>query len=233
MFRSRVGTTIDMARLASAVSRPGIDPRIWVSYGILTSDPYIETASGEQDIFVDVMLLPSQLPETARVGAVYAGNGFGFYFPLKKDDEVLVCAPSGDPDEGLVITQRMWSPADVPPTEVTAHPDDVTLVVESGKSVRIGVAGGGKVYLGDVEASRGVARLNDRVLLGTQTVLSTVLVVDPPSGITVTTLADAVGTVYSTSNAPWTVTPPTPVNVPVVTNYYGKIDEASQIVSAA
>lgn len=158
---------LDLARLSNAISRPGIDPRIWVSYGTLLSEPYIETQDGQQDIFVDVLLLPSQQQETARVGAIYAGNGFGFYCPLHTDDEVLVLAPSGDPDEGLVIAQRLWSPADPPPDDVVENPQDVTLVVEEDKNLRLSVLGGGnviirtdlgKVYLGDETDTEPVAK---------------------------------------------------------------------------
>ena len=157
MLRSRVLTGIDPHRLGSAVSYPGIDPRIWVSYGVLTSEPYIETIQGEQDVFVDVLLLPSRQPETARVGSIYAGNGFGFYTPMHTNDEVLICAPSGDPDEGLVVTQRMWSPSDPPPAAISQYPEDVTLVVERDKSLRITVQGEGSVVMaseaGDISMS--------------------------------------------------------------------------------
>lgn len=147
MLRSRVTRGIDVARLSNAVSRPGIDPRIWVSYGTLLSEPYVETIEGRQDVVVDVLLVPSMQEETARVGTIYAGNGFGFYAPLHEDDEVLVLAPSGDPDEGLVIAQRLWSPADPPPTELASNTEDVTLVVEPEKNLRITVKGGGNVVL--------------------------------------------------------------------------------------
>lgn len=167
MLRSRVSTGIDMASLSEAMTRPGIDPRIWVSYGVLLGEPYIETIEGRQDVLVDVMLMPSGAEETARVGAIYAGNGFGFYCPLHTDDEVLVLAPSGDPDEGLVITQRLWSPADPPPSSLAANPEDVTLVVESGKNLRLNVQGAGniilqvdqgKVYLGSPEDTEPAAK---------------------------------------------------------------------------
>lgn len=228
MLRSRVLTGIDPHRLGSAVSYPGIDPRIWVSYGACTSDPYIETIAGEQDIFVDVLLLPSRIPHTARVGAIYAGNGFGFYTPLKKDDEVLICAPSGDPDEGMVITQRLWSPSDPPPSALTTYPEDVTLVVESGKNLRLNVQGGGKVYLGGNDATLGVARLNDKVLIGTQTVVVTVLVPSPPSGTVTKTITSTNGIVLFTETLPWSGTPPLPSSTPV----YGTIAEASTTVVA-
>lgn len=157
MFRSRVTSGIDVNRLAAAVARPGIDPRVWVSYAVLTSDPVVELREGQQDVLVDLLLLPSGQPETARVGAMYAGNGFGLYAPLHKDDEVLVVAPSGDPDEGLVVMQRLWSPADPPPSAVSENPLDVTLVVENGRSLRLNVSGGGKVYLGGSEDTQPVA----------------------------------------------------------------------------
>jgi len=148
MLRSRVTRGIDVARLSNAVARPGIDPRIWVSYAYLLSEPYIETVEGRQDIVADVMLVPSMQEETARVGAIYAGNGFGFYCPLHAEDEVLVVAPSGDPDAGLVIMQRLWSPADPPPQEVINNPEDVTLVVEEGKNLRLTVKGAGSFEIG-------------------------------------------------------------------------------------
>jgi len=196
MLRSKVTRGIDMARFSNAVSRPGIDPRIWVSYAVLTSEPYIETVDGRQDVVVDLVLMPSLQEETARVGSIYAGNGFGFYAPMHKDDEVLVVAPSGDPDAGLVVMQRMWSPADPPPPELKENPEDVTLVIEEGKSLHLMTMGGGtiyldaldggsltvnvegggnvnlnvdqgKVYLGSEGATRGVARLDDTTLNGT------------------------------------------------------------------
>lgn len=147
MLRSKVTRGIDMARFSNAVSRPGIDPRIWVSYAVLTSEPYIETVDGRQDVVVDLVLMPSLQEETARVGSIYAGNGFGFYAPMHKDDEVLVVAPSGDPDAGLVVMQRMWSPADPPPPEIKENPEDVTLVIEEGKSLHLMTMGGGTIYL--------------------------------------------------------------------------------------
>lgn len=163
MLRSRVTTGIDVNRLANAVARPGIDPRVWVSYAVLTSEPVVELREGQQDVIVDLLLLPSGQPETARVGAMYAGNGFGLYAPLHKDDEVLVVAPSGDPDEGLVVMQRLWSPADPPPSAVTENPLDVTLVVENGRSLRLNVAGGGKVYIGGSDGSKAVAHVDSEV----------------------------------------------------------------------
>jgi len=124
-----------------------------VSYATVTSEPYIETDEGVEDIFVDVQLHPSEQIETARVGTIYAGDGFGFYTPLHQEDEVLIGAPSGDPDEGLVVIQRLWSPFAVPPPEVVENPEDVTLVVQEGKNVRIIAMGGGDLIIDTVDGS--------------------------------------------------------------------------------
>ena len=145
MLRSRVISGIDTERLSNAVSRPGIDPRIWVSYAVLTDDPVVDMDPGDQDVIANVMLMPSGTIETARVGSIYAGNGFGLYTPLYKGDEVLVVAPSGDPDQGLVITQRLWSPSDPPPDGLNI--EDLTLVIQPDKNLRIKTLGGGNVYL--------------------------------------------------------------------------------------
>jgi len=168
----RAASGLDFNMLSKAMTRPGIDPRSWCSLAIVQS-VVIDEAAG---VFCDVLLMPSKRRETARLGAAYAGSGFGFYAPVKVDDEVLVSAPGGDPAQGLVITQRLWSPADVPPAGLEATPEDVVLVVEADKSLRLTVQGGGdvvvtavdgKVKLGGEAATRGVARLNDTTADGT------------------------------------------------------------------
>lgn len=233
MLRSRVLTSIDVSRLADAVARPGIDPRTWVSYAVCTSEPYFETTAGQQDCFVDIYLMPSGVQETARVGSIYAGNGFGLWTPLHKDDEVLVCAPSGDPDEGLVVTQRLWSPSDPPPQEAADNADDVVLMVEEGRSVRIGVRGGGTVRLGQVEASRGVARIDDPVAV--YRVLTTTVVVvtpTPPAGTCTRTLFTPDGLTILGVNTlvPWTGVPPIEGSTETI---YGSITAASETVFAS
>lgn len=159
----RAASGLDFNMLSKAMTRPGIDPRSWCSLAIVQS-VVIDEAAG---VFCDVLLMPSKRRETARLGAAYAGSGFGFYAPVKVDDEVLVSAPGGDPAQGLVITQRLWSPADVPPAGLDATPEDVVLVVEADKSLRLTVQGGGnvilavdtgKVFLGSETGTEAVAK---------------------------------------------------------------------------
>jgi hypothetical protein len=159
----RASSQIDFAALGRAMARPGMDPRAWCSLAIVQS-VVVDEAEG---VFCDVLLMPSKRRETARLGAAYAGSGWGLYAPPMVDDEVLVSAPSGDPAQGLVITSRLWSPADVPPADAATHPEDVLLTVRPDKSLRIKVQGGGnvilavdtgKVFLGSETGTEAVAK---------------------------------------------------------------------------
>ena len=137
--RTRVSNAPDMARIAQAVSRPGIDPRIWSSLAIVTAvavDP-------DHGPLVDVELMPTGVLGTARVGAEYAGNGFGLYAPIEVDDEVIVEAPGGEPGEGWIVVRRLWSAADPPPQEAIDNPNDVALVTQGGRTLRLHLSGGG------------------------------------------------------------------------------------------
>lgn len=150
---SRVSGTLDVGRLGQALARPGMDTRVWVSLAIVEA----VHVDAEEGVFVDVLCVPLRQRGTARLGTEYAGAGFGLYTPLEVDDEVLVEAPSGDPDEGLVVSRRLHSASDPPPSELVDHPEDVLLVVKPGKSVRIAVTGGGKVVLGGAAATEAAA----------------------------------------------------------------------------
>jgi len=136
-------TPLDVGRLAQAVSRPGIDPRTWVSLAIINEVVFVEG----DGLFCSITLMPSQTQEMARVGTIYAGNGWGLYAPLHENDEVLVEAPSGDPNEGLVITQRLHSPSDPLPDEAQANAGDFILVIEPGQSYRLKTTEAGSVIV--------------------------------------------------------------------------------------
>jgi len=150
---TRVTGKMDMNRLSEAVSRPGIDPRLWSSLAIVTAI-VVDPAEG---VFANITLLPSRDLETARVGQCYAGPGFGSHFPIQVDDEVLVVAPSGDPNEGMVIAARLYSKSDPPPQEVVDAPEDVVVHVKAGQNIKIIVENGGQVLLGDADGTQPVA----------------------------------------------------------------------------
>jgi hypothetical protein len=140
---SRVSSIIDTNRLGRALARPGMDTRTWVSLAVVTA-VVIDPAEG---VFADVLLMPSNVKTTCRVAQEYAGDGFGFYTPVLVDDEVLVEAPNGNPDNGLILTRRLYSKSDPPPEEAVDNPDDVLMVIRKGKTMRILVDGGGQVEI--------------------------------------------------------------------------------------
>jgi hypothetical protein len=140
---SRVSSIIDTNRLGRALARPGIDTRTWVSLAVVTKvviDP-------DEGVFADVLLMPTKIKTTVRVASEYAGTDFGLYMPVLVDDEVLVEAPNGNPDNGLILTRRLHSASDPPPSEATDFPDDVLLVVRKDKTMRILVEGDGLVEI--------------------------------------------------------------------------------------
>jgi Type VI secretion system/phage-baseplate injector OB domain len=170
--RTRVSNAIDLQLLADGVSRPGIDPRVWVSLAIVDA---VNVQDG-QGVFVDVTLIPSQNEETVRMGIPYAGDGFGSYAPVKEDDEVVVMFPSGDPNEGGVLISRLWSASDPPPSTAVNNPDDTLMQVEKDKNYRMIASGSGnivatvedgQVELGGEDSLQPVARKTDKVGDGT------------------------------------------------------------------
>lgn len=140
--RTRKGGAMDTQRAGSAVSFPGIDPRVWCSEAVVTALNVDDTG-----FYVDVHLVPDEIEETARVGTIYAGPGFGIYFPMEVDDSVIVLAPYGSPDHGLVAIPRFWSPAEPPPADAISKPNDVLLHVKSGRNVRIVTGGSGNIVM--------------------------------------------------------------------------------------
>jgi hypothetical protein len=158
LSRTRVGTGMDTSRLGEAVSRPGIDPRMWKSLAIAVADSMVDPNGA--GVFVDVMLMPSEQMATARVGSEYAGSGWGLYAPIYEDDELEVSIPSGHQAEGLIVSKRLWSAADSPPTQAMNEPKDLLLVVQKDSNFRIIMQGGGKLNLGSENPT-------DAAILGT------------------------------------------------------------------
>lgn len=154
---------MDVSRLGEAMARPGMDTRVWISLAIAMGDSMVEAAdpdNGAGGVWVDVMILPTGEEYTARVAADYQGDGFGFYGgKIHKDDELVVQAPDGDPSNGLVVHSRLYSATSAPSQDALNNPDDVSLVVEKDKSLRLTVQGEGQVIIttggGDVTLDTG------------------------------------------------------------------------------
>lgn len=156
--RTRVTGSMDMSRLGSAVSGPGIDTREWAMLGVVTGFGVMD-----DDVLAGVHLLATGQDVMARVGACYAGNGFGIYAPLEIDDEVLVVMPEGVTDAGPIVVARLWSKADPPPDRAQLDQHDLLIRVKDGKTLRIDVGGSGQVIIAG--GTNGAARLGDAVVV--------------------------------------------------------------------
>ncbi len=140
---TRVATVPDVGRMSKALERPGIDTRVWACRAIVTKI-VIDRDNG---VLLDVTLLPDEIEETAKLAPMYAGDGFGFYLPVRVDDEVIVVSPMGSPDHGLEAYPRVWDEADKPPSDVADNPEDVLLHIRPGKSLRIVSEGAGDLIV--------------------------------------------------------------------------------------
>lgn len=105
--------------MAKAAQRPGIDPRVWLTYGTV-KEIGIDPAHG---VFADVALQPDGNVETCYIGTACAGSvegtiGWGDWEPLEVDDTVLVGIPMGDSAMGPVVITRFWNSGDPPPTQI-------------------------------------------------------------------------------------------------------------------
>lgn len=143
MHGSRVGTAPDVQRIGAGVSFPGIDPRTWVSQAEVISF----SVEGDAGVFARVLVHYDNTEHTARVGAAYAGDGFGIYAPLDPGDQVIVGYPNGQPNDGLVVIARVWSAAVKPPQAAVDHPADLIMVVKPDNNMRVAVSGGGNIVL--------------------------------------------------------------------------------------
>lgn len=150
MGRSRVSSTLDIGRLGAALARPGMDPRVTCSLAYAVGESNVS----DQGHFVDVLLAPSGIALTCQVAEKYEGPSFGDYAPIHLNDELFVAFPDGDMNHGGVVLGRLYSVADPPPQAVLDNPGDSAKVMESGKTYRLVVSGGGKILLADANASQ-------------------------------------------------------------------------------
>lgn len=141
---SGVRSAISTNDLAAAASRPGADPRVWLTLAAV-DDIYVDANEG---VFVDITYLPDGTQETAYLGAPYSGNGFGLFCPPEIGDTVVVAVPLGDPNEGAVIVARYWNASDPPLAEARngdAVSQDVSLRIRTDRNFRVRAAGTGGV----------------------------------------------------------------------------------------
>jgi hypothetical protein len=136
-----------------------------VSRAVALGESHYDQKRG--NVLVDVMLLPTGETYTAVVSSLYAGDGFGFYARIHKDDDLGVDIPSGDPRQGLIVSKRLWCKAGPPPTEIGTDEDEVMLIVEKDKNLRLKVSGSGKVVIDSPTIRLGDDNATEQVMLGT------------------------------------------------------------------
>lgn len=124
----------DMGRFAAMSKRPGVDPRIWLTWAVVTELGY----DSDQGIFADVTFQPTGEQETVILGGPYAGDGFGFYLPVEVGDVVLIAVPNGDSNAGPYVVGRAWRGADKPSSDFKAEqPVDGSDVPSSNSVLRM------------------------------------------------------------------------------------------------
>jgi hypothetical protein len=151
-------TKLDVGRLSAAVSRPGIDPRLWLTLATVKDVAY----DAEFGMYADVQFLPEGDFQTCYIGSEYAGDDFGMFFPPKVDDIVLVAVPEGQPGNGCVLIKRLWHATAKPPAEMgdsttpeeTDASSDPVLVVEANRTLKIIARGGANVRLEVADAGK-------------------------------------------------------------------------------
>jgi hypothetical protein len=113
---------ISARALSAMVSAPGIDPRVWIAKAVVT-DVGLDPTQG---VFVDLLVQPEGVSDTAYLGSSYAGASFGEYESIEIGDTLIVAYPNGDPNAGPVIISRYWNSGDVPPAQIADQADPTT-----------------------------------------------------------------------------------------------------------
>lgn len=160
---------------------PGIDPRLWVSYGTVGTvdddgnvDPtdWQSIHVGPEGVEVDVLLEPSRIPTTCHYFGMAGGRAATVTAPIRPGDLVLVTLPGGDTSDMPVISAIMHSeahPVPVGPDRLPIFKNDSVFVWAEDVPVDIRTKGGARIRVnqdGTVEVNEGtlgVARKTDPV----------------------------------------------------------------------
>jgi len=105
--------SVDSASMSSLVSRPGVDPRVWLTLATVEDIGY----DAKHGLFADVAYIPDGQKETAAVGTPYAAPGAGLVCPFGIGDVVLVAVPNGDTGHGPRVIAQGWNETNTPPPE--------------------------------------------------------------------------------------------------------------------
>jgi hypothetical protein len=117
---------VNLDDLADGLSRPGIDPRQWVSFGVVDtptagSDEQAVVFDASLGPLVNCTLQPSGISVPCRVAGSVAGNFEAEYYPFQAGDEVIVLVPGGDERAGCTIVGRLNNELDQWPGAVAGQ----------------------------------------------------------------------------------------------------------------
>lgn len=98
---------VDVERIGEAVSRPGIDPRTWVTLGRTEADLDARWYDPDRGWVVDVLThgttCHGQSVPCRMLGAFPGLEGYGEYRPPASDEEVVIVFPGGESDEDPIV----------------------------------------------------------------------------------------------------------------------------------
>lgn len=101
--RMRGHGRVDVERIGEAVSRPGIDPRAWVTLARTAKGADARVYDPDNGWIVDAEAYGSAVHGNVlpcRVASAWPGlAGYGEMRPPADDEEIVVLLPGGDPDE--------------------------------------------------------------------------------------------------------------------------------------
>lgn len=105
------------------------DEKQWVSYGTVADEANEDIVIFDEDagqVYVKVVLHPSEIPVYCRVAGQSGGDGEGEWNPFVQGDEVLCVIPQGHERAGVAIIARMNNQIDKFPMESVAGQDPTT-----------------------------------------------------------------------------------------------------------
>lgn len=122
---TKVGFSLDAGKVGAAVSRPGIDPRVWFAEGVVATigdegevndadpDAVISAPEGRE---ADVVLLP-ELEHYVTCRIPSGGPQSTEDWPIGPGDHVALAFPGGDGASGAILLAVLNSAADRLPVE--------------------------------------------------------------------------------------------------------------------
>lgn len=145
-----------MARMGAAVAGPTQDTRVWSAIGVVKGEPFLDPDEG---IFAVVEIQPEQYRVCARMSAVYSGDGFGIWTPLRDGEQVVLGLPMGDTFGFPIILGRVPSRDEKPPQEF--QNDRVLIKGRGGEHIVLATQGSGEVRVVDPTGPKHGVRWED------------------------------------------------------------------------